>query len=154
MNNGIGSYIQAAEGIAYPRGPQGVQGIQGPPNELQIGEVKRTVEAGATITGEYPNQKLNLNLPQGDTGPMGPVGMNGFHIDDDGNLIMTVNIADDIDKYSIEDGYLIYESEGTLINMGRVKGISAYESAKIGGYTGTEEEFYQDLAAIQGMRNQ
>ena len=41
MNNGIASYVQEAEGLAFPRGPQGVQGNQGPPNELSIGTVEK-----------------------------------------------------------------------------------------------------------------
>ncbi|MDE2344634.1 MAG: hypothetical protein KGL63_14810 [Betaproteobacteria bacterium] len=58
-------------------GPQGPQGIQGPPNELAVGTVT-TLPAGsaatASIQGIYPNQTLDLGLPQGATGPQGPAG--------------------------------------------------------------------------------
>lgn len=46
----------------------GPQGPEGPANNLTIGEVTKGIEAEATITGETPNQVLNLVLPQGDTG--------------------------------------------------------------------------------------
>lgn len=79
-NNGIASYVQEAEGLAFPRGPQGIQGIQGPPNELSIGTVTKGENyesAQATITGHYPNQKLNLRLPKGDKGDKGDKGADG-----------------------------------------------------------------------------
>jgi hypothetical protein len=40
---------------------------------LAIGSVSQGV-ASASITGSFPNQTLNLSLPQGATGPTGPVG--------------------------------------------------------------------------------
>lgn len=46
----------------------GPQGPEGPANNLTIGEVTKGIEAEATITGETPNQVLNLVLPQGDSG--------------------------------------------------------------------------------------
>lgn len=80
--------IQGIQGEQGPQGEQGVQGPQGPigsPNTLTIGNVE-TLPAGqnatATITGEAPNQILNLGLPRGDTGegsigPQGPEGPQG-----------------------------------------------------------------------------
>lgn len=62
------------QGPQGPRGPQGIQGIQGPPNELAIGTVEKGEDASATITGSYPDQKLNLVLPKGDKGDVGPAG--------------------------------------------------------------------------------
>ena len=62
------------------RGPQGIQGNTGPVNTINIGTVSKGDEASATITGEAPNQTLNLILPQGEkgekgeTGPQGPAG--------------------------------------------------------------------------------
>jgi hypothetical protein len=43
---------------------------------LAIGSVSQGV-ASASITGSFPNQTLNLSLPQGATGPTGPVGPAG-----------------------------------------------------------------------------
>lgn len=43
---------------------------------LAIGSVSQGV-AAASITGSFPNQTLNLTLPQGATGPTGPAGPQG-----------------------------------------------------------------------------
>lgn len=40
------------------------------------------------------------------------------------------------------------KSDGTLVDFDVIKGESAFESAQIGGYSGTEEEFYQSLGDI------
>ena len=65
-------------------------------NGLSIGTVEKGDEASATITGTSPNQKLNLVLPQGETGPQGPAGQDGAdgtdgitpHIGDNGNWFL------------------------------------------------------------------
>ena len=46
-------------------------GATGPANKLTIGTVTSGIEASATITGEAPNQVLNLVLKQGDKGNPG-----------------------------------------------------------------------------------
>lgn len=43
---------------------------------LSIGAVSQGT-AAASITGTFPNQILNLTLPQGPTGPVGPAGPMG-----------------------------------------------------------------------------
>lgn len=53
----------------------GVQGLQGPPVALSKGTVTTTppgTNADFTVTGTPPNQKLNLTIPRGDVGPVGP----------------------------------------------------------------------------------
>lgn len=69
-----------------PRGPQGEQGPQGqtgprgpagPANVLTIGSVTSGKVASATITGEAPNQVLNLVLEKGDKGETGEKGATG-----------------------------------------------------------------------------
>lgn len=70
----VGTSTDAILDFVIPRGPQGIQGIQGPPNELAIGTVEKGDNASATITGSYPDQKLNLVLPKGDRGDVGPAG--------------------------------------------------------------------------------
>lgn len=50
--------------------------FRGPANTLSVGTVVQGTQAEATITGESPNQTLNLVLPKGekgDTGPAGPI---------------------------------------------------------------------------------
>lgn len=55
----------------------GPVGPIGPANELGVGDVQTLPvgsEATAEITGEYPDQKLNLGLPRGERGPKGDPG--------------------------------------------------------------------------------
>lgn len=58
-------------------GPHGIQGPAGPANVLTIGSVTSGEVASATITGESPNQTLNLVLEKGDKGDTGPTGSQG-----------------------------------------------------------------------------
>lgn len=62
---------------AGAQGQKGDVGPAGPSNNLSIGNVTKGDEASATITGESPNQTLNLVLPKGDVGPQGPQGPKG-----------------------------------------------------------------------------
>lgn len=52
----------------------GKEGPAGPSNSLSIGTVEKGEIASATITGNSPNQELNLVLPKGDPGPQGETG--------------------------------------------------------------------------------
>lgn len=49
-------------------------GPPGPSNNLSIGSVSKGEHASASITGDSPNQVLNLVLPKGDPGPQGETG--------------------------------------------------------------------------------
>lgn len=55
----------------------GEKGDTGPVNVLKIGTVESGTEASATITGQSPNQVLNLVLPKGDKGDTGSQGEKG-----------------------------------------------------------------------------
>lgn len=55
-------------------GEAGEPGPPGPANTLTIGTVEPGLVAGATITGEAPDQVLDLVLPQGNPGSPGPPG--------------------------------------------------------------------------------
>lgn len=71
---------QGVQGETGATGATGPQGPAGPTNVLTIGSVTSGKVASATITGEAPNQVLNLVLEKGDkgdTGPEGPRGMQG-----------------------------------------------------------------------------
>ena len=62
------------------KGDTGATGATGPANVLTIGSVTSGKVASATITGEAPNQVLNLVLEKGDkgeTGDKGPQGKTG-----------------------------------------------------------------------------
>ena len=75
--------ITIKDGIAYLKywfqlkGEQGIAGPVGPANTLSIGSVTKGDDASATITGDAPNQTLNLVLPKGDQGPQGNPGPKG-----------------------------------------------------------------------------
>ena len=58
-------------------GNQGIQGEKGKSNILTIGTVEKGEEASASITGETPNQILNLVLPKGNKGEKGDTGEKG-----------------------------------------------------------------------------
>lgn len=59
------------------KGATGATGPQGPANVLTIGSVTSGKVASATITGEAPNQVLNLVLEKGDKGETGEKGATG-----------------------------------------------------------------------------
>lgn len=59
------------------KGDTGATGATGPANVLTIGSVTSGKVASATITGEAPNQVLNLVLEKGDKGDIGPTGPRG-----------------------------------------------------------------------------
>ena len=72
--------VQGVQGEKGEKGDQGVQGVQGEkgekgdkgdPNTLTIGSVSSGTTPSATITGQSPNQILNLVLPKGDKGDTG-----------------------------------------------------------------------------------
>lgn len=67
-------------GETGPQGPAGSDGAPGPANVLTIGTVttgEPGTQAAATITGESPNQVLNIIVPRGDTGATGAQGPQG-----------------------------------------------------------------------------
>lgn len=63
--------VQGAQGEKGEKGEKGEIGETGPSNNLTIGTVTSGDIATATITGESPNQTLNLVLPKGDKGDAG-----------------------------------------------------------------------------------
>ncbi len=71
------------EGVLSIKGDQGIpgqdgkDGSPGPANTLTIGTVQSGDTPSASITGEAPNQILNLVLVKGDTGPEGKQGPQG-----------------------------------------------------------------------------
>lgn len=60
------------------KGDTGATGATGPANVLTIGSVTSGKVASATITGEAPNQVLNLVLEKGDKGEQGKQGIQGI----------------------------------------------------------------------------
>lgn len=68
---------QGVRGETGETGATGPQGPTGPANVLTIGSVTSGKVASATITGEAPNQVLNLVLEKGDKGETGEKGATG-----------------------------------------------------------------------------
>lgn len=68
---------QGVQGKTGATGATGPQGPAGPANVLTIGSVTSGKVASATITGEAPNQVLNLVLEKGDKGETGATGATG-----------------------------------------------------------------------------
>ena len=68
---------QGVQGETGATGATGPQGPAGPANALTIGSVTSGKVASATITGEAPNQVLNLVLEKGDKGEPGEKGATG-----------------------------------------------------------------------------
>lgn len=66
-----GKWVPISVGAQGTKGDPGDTGDTGPANTLTIGTVTSGVEASATITGEAPNQVLNLVLQQGEKGDSG-----------------------------------------------------------------------------------
>lgn len=56
-------------------GVEGKKGDPGPANTLSIGSVQQGEGAAASITGQSPNQTLNLTLPKGNKGDKGDSGV-------------------------------------------------------------------------------
>ena len=71
---------QGIQGIQGVQGEKGEKGDKGDTNSLSIGTVTTGAagsQASATITGDAPNQTLNLTIPKGDKGDTGAAGQNG-----------------------------------------------------------------------------
>ena len=115
--------------------------------------------ASATITGEAPNQVLNLVLEKGDkgdigpTGPQGPQGPSGisvqtdgyvsFSVDENGNLICTYT-GDEVPPFRLRaDGHLYIDmSTGNDIDLGNVTGEQGPQ-----GPAGKDAESIPDVSA-------
>ena len=99
-------------------GAQGPRGNVGPANELTIGTVTSGIEASATITGEAPNQVLNLVLQQGEQGDAAPT-ITGITIrQSDYHMIVTL-------------------SDGTVYDAGYCRGAAGNGIASIALKSGT-----------------
>lgn len=76
-------------------GKDGERGEPGPSNSLSIGTVEDGDEANATITGDSPNQRLNLVLPRGMQGPQGEPGISSYVNYDAVNQILIIDTIQD-----------------------------------------------------------
>lgn len=77
--------------LGIPQGATGLTGPAGPANTLEIGSVTSGEVASASITGEAPNQVLNLVLKQGDKGADAPTITNIAIRQSDYHMIVTLS---------------------------------------------------------------
>lgn len=77
--------------LGIPQGATGLPGPAGPANTLEIGSVTSGEVASASITGEAPNQVLNLVLKQGDKGADAPTITNIVIRQSDYHMIVTLS---------------------------------------------------------------
>ena len=109
------------QGETGATGATGATGPAGPANTLTIGTVTSGIEASATITGEAPNQVLNLVLKQGDKGNPG----------DDAPTITGITIRQ-------SDYHMIVAlSDGTSYDAGYCRGAAGNGIASIALKSGT-----------------
>ena len=136
------------------QGRKGDQGATGPTNKLTIGTVTSGIEASATITGEAPNQVLNLVLKQGDKGNPGDAAptITGITIrQSDYHMIVTLS-----DGTSYDAGYCRGASgagtgdmlASTYDPQGKAQDIFAYIDNAVSGVTVTT-----DATPTQGSTN-
>ncbi|MDD7538549.1 MAG: hypothetical protein PUJ93_06155 [Oscillospiraceae bacterium] len=140
--------------FGLPKGEKGAKGDTGPANTLTIGTVTSGIEASATITGEAPNQVLNLVLKQGDKGNPGDDAptITGITIrQSDYHMIVTLS-----DGTSYDAGYCRGASgagtgdmlASTYDPQGKAQDIFAYVDNAISGVTVTT-----DATPTQGSTN-
>lgn len=149
-----------AQGEAGPQGETGATGATGatgpagPANTLTIGTVTSGIEASATITGEAPNQVLNLVLKQGEQGEQGEAAptITGITIrQSDYHMIVTLS-----DGTSYDAGYCRGASgagtgdmlASTYDPQGKSQDIFAYVDNAVSGVTVTT-----DATPTQGSTN-
>lgn len=131
VGGGGGTGVPGLPGSTGPTGPTGDTGPAGP-----------TGPTGATgPTGPTGLQGDPSTVP-GPTGPQGPPGAVA-------DVVWTGAAPPD----PREEQVLWIDTEATTPSGGG-SGKSAWESAVEGGYTGDENQFYADLAAVEGLAGQ
>lgn len=145
---------QNGEWVPISVGAQGPRGATGPANKLTIGTVTSGTEVSATITGEAPNQVLNLVLKQGEQGEHGEAAptITGITIrQSDYHMIVSLS-----DGTSYDAGYCRGASGAGTGDMlastydphGKAQDIFAYVDNAISGVTVTT-----DATPTQGSTN-
>lgn len=128
-----------------PQGPQGVQGIQGPQGDPGP-EGPQGLQGEKGDTGAQGPQ--GIQGPEGPAGPEGPQGQKG----DTGAIGPQGPQGEkgDPGEQGPEGPQGIQGVQGPTGPQGPKgdAGKSAYESAQDGGYTGTEQQFNEDLSAV------
>ncbi len=96
--------LSIPQGAQGEQGEAGAKGDTGPANTLAIGVVTTVAPdqpAAATITGDAPNQTLNLNIPQGLTGEVPDFTVDGVGLDENNNIPLNAYTPDNPPPVSI-----------------------------------------------------
>ena len=145
---------------------QGPAGEPGPANTLTIGTVttgEPGTQAAASITGESPNQVLNITVPRGDKGETGPAGSGSgdmlksvYDTNGDGK----VNSADEADdalnvggKTAAQvaeavDNSHTHSNKTTLDKLGESSGKLTFNGSEVGGGGGGESSSFGEWIPI------
>ena len=114
---------QGVQGKTGATGATGPQGPAGPANVLTIGSVTSGKVASATITGEAPNQVLNLVLEKGEQGEQGKQGIQG-EIGPQGNPGADAPTITGITIRQSDYHLIVTLSDGTNYDAGYCRGAS------------------------------
>jgi predicted RNA-binding protein with TRAM domain len=108
------------------KGDTGATGATGPTNVLTIGSVTSGKVASATITGEAPNQVLNLVLEKGEQGEQGEQGKQGIQgeIGPQGNPGADAPTITGITIRQSDYHLIVTLSDGTSYDAGYCRGAS------------------------------
>ena len=106
------------------KGDTGATGATGPTNVLTIGSVTSGKVASATITGEAPNQVLNLVLEKGEQGEQGKQGIQG-EIGPQGNPGADAPTITGITIRQSDYHLIVTLSDGTSYDAGYCRGASS-----------------------------
>lgn len=128
------------------KGDTGATGAIGPANVLTIGSVTSGKVASATITGEAPNQVLNLVLEKGDKGEQGKQGIRG-EIGPQGNPGADAPTITGITIRQSDYHLIVTLSNGTSYDAGYCRGASGAGTGDMLASVYDPQNKHQDIFA-------
>lgn len=128
------------------KGDTGATGATGPANVLTIGSVTSGKVASATITGEAPNQVLNLVLEKGDKGEQGKQGIQG-EIGPQGNPGADAPTITGITIRQSDYHLIVTLSNGTSYDAGYCRGASGAGTGDMLASVYDPQNKHQDIFA-------
>nr|DAM16853.1 MAG TPA: nucleoid-associated protein [Caudoviricetes sp.] len=128
------------------KGDTGATGATGPANVLTIGSVTSGKVASATITGEAPNQVLNLVLEKGEQGEQGKQGIQG-EIGPQGNPGTDAPTITNITIRQSDYHLIVTLSDGTSYDAGYCRGAAGAGSGDMLAAVYDPNNKHQDIFA-------
>lgn len=131
------------------KGDTGATGATGPANVLTIGSVTSGKVASATITGEAPNQVLNLVLEKGEQGEQGEQGKQGIQgeIGPQGNPGTDAPTITNITIRQSDYHLIVTLSDGTSYDAGYCRGAAGAGSGDMLAAVYDPNNKHQDIFA-------